>query len=267
MKRICRLILIILILSKCQPKEIQGNKENHLIDTVYFTKSNFKSDSIDVLNQNKIVHQIINFDSIEPVFISGKGRTINLIFKEINEKDFVNFKKNYISGFYFDSSKVANKGEFFILNTASTDYKFPCQIHCYFYSGYFPFLHSFILRRVRDVSQFILLDSLTGKSYTLNSAENSSNPLFSKSGKQFIIYSSSEYDKYSSIDIYTRHNLNEQFDFQKFDSFATEDWLIRELVWIDENSFAIKIYNGVDFDSEGQDYLVNVRYLKAIIKK
>lgn len=130
-----------------------------------------------------------------------------------------------------------------------------------------PPLKSHIIREVRDVSQLHLIDSISGESYILNSAEDGSNPLVSKSENQFIIYISSSFDNSSSIDIYKKNNLSNQFDFQKFDSYTTQDWLIRELIWIDENSFAVKVYNGVAFDNKGQDYLVNIRYLKGIIQK
>ena len=53
----------------------------------------------------------------------------------------------------------------------------------------------------------------------------------------------------------------QKINFKTFDSFYTSKWRIKNLIWIDNNSIALKV-----FDNYQGKKLVNVRYLKGEIE-
>ncbi len=226
----------------------------------------------DRINNNTLQSKIVDtpkvstnpFDNAHTDY-KENSKKMKLNFKAIDFKSFEFYKKNYDLKIQTDTTKTAKRGESFILNTSHAIYKFPCELHCYYYAGYSKPLRSHLIWDSRDVSQLFLLDSITGESYLIN--EDGSNPFISKNERQLITYSSSEFEHITFITLYKRDDLSSRFDFSKCDSYMTENWLIRELVWIDENSFALKVYDKIDFDNKGKDFVVNERYLKATIMR
>lgn len=120
-------------MSNCHSNGLKSDNKNQEIDT-FNTVSKSKSDTNEILKNSKI----INYDSVAHKFVSGESRSIKLKFEKLKEEEFEGFKNNYNPKIYFDSIKTAKEGEFFLLNTSKAQYKFPCQLHCYYYGGYSP---------------------------------------------------------------------------------------------------------------------------------
>ena len=198
--------------------------------------------------------------------IKENNGNLRLKFEKINVNDFKIYKSKYENKVIPDSSKITKTDQFFTLKFSNKLYKFTSTLnHIYDYVGYSKPLKSHLIWDRKDVSQIFLLDSITGESYLIN--EDGSNPFISKNEKQFITYSSSDFEHITYITLYKKDDLSTRFDFSKCGSYMTEKWLINELVWIDENTFALKVYDKIDFDKKGKDFVVNERYLKATIMK
>jgi len=195
---------------------------------------------------------------------------LQLLFTKIDSNDYFSHHREYSSQIIIDSTIVNKAGSTFILPVQDTERKFSCGINyenCTYYKGFITPLNMYILIFCGNAyCNTFLLDKSTGQVNDLQSPFDTECdlPALSIDQEKLIAFSSSAFDKESFISLYKKNNDTGKIEFKEFDSFYTSDWRIKEIIWIDTNSFALKIYDKYGGKSGGK--LINVKYLKATIQ-
>ncbi len=205
-------------------------------------------------------------DSVDDKYVEG-GK-LSLRVESIDSSTFATYQKAYENPVHFDSTKTAQPGKYVVIQTAKFQYKLPCVIQwqCYYYAGYSPSLRAYYVWNTREIAQLQLIDSLTGITHILHSSENGSIPFVSKEGNQFVTYAASDYEGTSRVALYQRADSGDSFDYRVYDQFETTKWLIQQLVWVDEKTFAMRVDDGHVRDSQEEWGRKNERYLKVVIQ-
>ncbi|WP_179317940.1 SH3 domain-containing protein [Winogradskyella undariae] len=226
----------------------------------------YLSDSL-IINKNKKKIKSISelWDKI--IWSENASSNLNINFNKISVKQFKEFQSNYKSQITIDSEIKTISGKYFILNTLNSSIKIPCDYNngfgCYYYKGYLDNLNLYGIERIGSgVGLLALLNSKTDKLYGISSNFDDSYemPLLSKSKNLIAFYASDSYDIQSEISIYTIEN--NEINFSKKLYYFNNKWKIKELVWISDNSFALRVYDFINDSGK----LTNERYLKATIE-
>ena len=206
------------------------------------------------------------------IFSQEGNDLLNLSFSPISEQEFLKFKNNYDDQIVLDASKVERPGFSFFLEIDNKVEEFPCPKDyngCYYYDGYLAPLELYLITvGHRDYAQTFALSRKSGERIPFYSpfdaAANSM--LISKEEDQLLTFAVGAYDRSSFIGLYQIEQENDDIYFSEFCEFQTDQWKIDELVWIDKNNFALKVYDEEAWsDEENTTVLKGAKYLKAKI--
>ena len=236
-------------------------------------KSEKLVDNYSVNRNNELKTTIENYKTISNAGISEVKQhkdNLKIKFTKIDSTDYFDYNQKYHSGITVDTTIVNQAGSYFTLDVENVEKKFSCELNyndCNYYKGFLEPLNKYILTNCgTSYCATYLLDKKTGTIDYLNSPFDTEceNPSLSPNENKLIAFSSSVFDMVSFIALYRKNNEIKKIDFNKSESFYTSDWRIKEIIWIDNNSIALKVY-----DKNGGkmgDGLINSRYLKGEIE-
>lgn len=258
------IILLLLTTISCRNVEQEKLKTVTPNDSVVIEQNNNPT----VINKNT---QAISSPEITEITekqeIKENKNKLRIKFTEIDATKFLKYKQKYSNQIIVDTTIVNKAGSFFTLNVANIEKKFSCDIdynNCNYYKGFFKPLNKYILTYcVTGFCGTYLLDKKTGNINNLQSPFDSEceAPSLSEDKSKLIVFASSVFDSDSFIALYKKELNTQKINFKTFDSFYTSKWRIKNLIWIDNNSIALKV-----FDNYQGKKLVNVRYLKGEIE-
>ncbi len=181
----------------------------------------------------------------------GKNNVGKLKFKfsKISSTEFNIYKSAYARQIIEDTSKSAAGKRFFTLPIGNQLYKFHYNNACEHYDNYMGYiipLNAYGIEGCsRDACSTYLIDKSTGKLLYLDGGpyiQGTSLPYISKDETQFIIFTpgtpSTEFGTYMIL--YKKDPKTGIFNFAEYDSFDTKEWEIEELVWVDNQTIALK---------------------------
>lgn len=264
------LILLLFSIISCRNVEQKKLKTETLVD----------SSKIEQKNEPKITNentQAISSSEISEVSevseeqeIKENKNKLKIKFTKIDSTDYLDYKQKYSNGITVDKTIVNEAGNSFTLALKNADKKFGCDIDyndCTYYKGFLSSLNKYILTSCgKGYCGTFLLDKNTGVRNFLQSPFDSECevPSLSKSQDKLIAFSSSVFDRESFIALYKENVETKKIELRKFDSFYTSDWRIKEIIWIDNNSIALKVYE--KYGGKTGSELINTRYLKGKIE-
>jgi len=264
------LILLLFSIISCRNVEQKKLKTETLVD----------SSKIEQKNEPKITNentQAISSSEISTVSavseeqeIKENKNKLKIKITKIDSTDYFDYKQKYSNGITVDTTLVNEAGNSFTLAVKNADKKFSCDIDyndCTYYKGFLNSLNKYILTSCgRGYCGTFLLDKNTGVRNFLQSPFDSECeiPSLSKSQDKLIAFSSSVFDRESFIALYKENVETKKIELRKFDSFYTSDWRIKEIIWIDNNSIALKVYE--KYGGKTGSELINTRYLKGKIE-
>lgn len=200
-----------------------------------------------------------------------------LSFEKISETMFLQYKKREKKTLI--TSKPIQKDSFFYLNTQSKRWVFKSQVRYwqhidgelwYEYVGYDAALKMYVITQ-NSVSEnlgfgnLMLIDSLTNSQYEVVSVGDGAveTPMPSPHNRFLIYYYNYEYENKNGfiglLKIDNRQNPN--VFLVEHASYESEDWGIEDLIWIDDNSFAVKGYEEV---YENEKWVKHFNYYKSV---
>lgn len=199
---------------------------------------------------------------------------LQLTFAKITANQFKAYKKDYHPNIEVDSSKLFKEGEggSSFIQTSKNIIKLHCPRdfnRCSYYHGFLPKLHLYITSFTgAGVAQIELIDSVSNITHITPGDFDGgcSIPLPSKNDSQLLVYATDMFSRASLIGIYATDSTSKRLQFDQYKGFHTEEWRIDDLIWINEKSFALKIYDEDVQDKDGKTVLSNIRYLRAAIK-
>ena len=205
----------------------------------------------------------------ENVLVENKNK-LKIKFTKTDSINYFSFRQNYSNGIKIDTTIVNESGSSFSLIIKNEEKKFSCDIdynNCYYYKGFLKPLNKYIITYCgTGYCRTYLLDKNTGTQNYLESPFDSECeiPSLSKNENKLIAFSSSVFDRESFIALYKKNIETKKIDFKKYDTFYTSDWRVKEIIWIDNNSIALKIYE--KYGGKSGNELINTRYLKGKIE-
>lgn len=242
------------------------------------TETMVHSSKIEQKNEPKMTNentQAISSSEISKVSeeqeIKENKNKLKLKFTKIDSTGYFDFKQKYSNDIIIDSKIVNKAGSSFTLVVENEEKKFSCDINydnCTYYKGFLKPLNKYILTYCgTGYCGTSLLDKNTGIQNYLESPFDSECevPSLSKDENKLITFSTSVFGKDEAfIALYKKNIDTKKIDFKVFDSFYTSDWRIKEIIWIDNNSIALKVYEKYGGKTGGE--LINTRYLKGKIE-
>ncbi len=215
-------------------------------------------------------------DFIEP-------QELQLSFKPIDAKTFDNLPAFDNDIIIPDTTKTIEefKGGTFIVETDKSNLKFPCGPHfrrpCYVYQGFLPAINCFLIGQFGEaVYSSFLLDKNNEAVFHLLAEQDGGSPppSISPNNKYMATFESIDaydaeqyYESRTIITIYDIQGIKNLTDIQATYSYANKEWEIWDYKWIDDESFALKIFEEGRQDQNGMRVPVKSRYLKATIIK
>ncbi len=186
-------------------------------------------------------------------------------FENIDSTEFRNIKSMYINKVENDSTKIILKNTLFIIKTAKGNRTFNIDydgksgnrgFSWTTYKGYIPALNSYLLERWSN-SEFTfgesyLIYSVTNTEFKFQSLFDGANelPVISPQNTYLISYANSVYEPEGAcrLSLIKIHKSKNRLKFKGYIYFESNQWSIAEIIWINENSFALKVnsqkYNG-----------------------
>jgi|GEM_PF-4949348 len=197
---------------------------------------------------------------------------LNLTFTTINEQEFLTYKNNYNDKILFDSTKIERPGFSFSLETDVGSKEFSCPEDyngCVYYGGYLEPLQVYlIVIGYPEYATSFAVSRRDGGQFPFDSPfdEGANTVLLSKEEDQLLVLANQPFSRGAYIGLYQVKQQNNEVYFFELRKFQTDRWSIEELVWIDSNNFALKVYDDRGY-SEEEDTTVSkgVKYLKARI--
>ena len=265
-----KIYILLLLISTISCKNVEREKvkaeslkDNYIIEQKIETKTRVK----DIITKT-------NFDDLikiqeEEAFKEHKNK-LKLNFTTIDSADYLSYKRKYSNGITIDSTIVNKAGSSFTLSLKNTEKTFSCDIDyndCTYYKGFINSLNKYILTYCSNgYCGTYLLDKNTGETNSLESPFDSEceSPVLSKNESQLIAFSSSVFDTNSFLSLYENNPKTKIIDFTIYKFFNSSEWKINEIIWIDEKTIALIIYD--EYGGETGSELINKRYLKAIIQ-
>ncbi len=255
------IILLLLSIVSCRNVEQQKLKIETLVDSSIIEQKNEPK----VTNKNT---QAISSSEISEV--KENKNNLRIKFTKIDSTVYFEYNQKYYNGITVDTTIVNQAGSFFTLDVENAEKKFSCDIdynNCNYYKGFLEPLNKYILTYCgTGYCGTYLLDKNTGTQDYLESPFDSECeiPSISKNKNKLIAFSSSVFDRESFIALYKTNIETKKIDLKKYDSFNTSDWRIKEIIWIDNNVIALKVYE--KYGGKTGDELINTRYLKGEIE-
>jgi hypothetical protein len=219
----------------------------------------------------------LDFTQIPTVWITDTiKKTDTLSFKPITEKEFLNFQASQKNKTQVDTTIKPDSSGLFIVQTKKSYYELIQSndySSSYDYACYFPAIKSHLIYHCGEgMCEAFLLDNEADVKMVVPCSYDAGpmGILISPSNKRILFYSSydgADYGKYyshrSEFSIYQISKGNGIQELQVFITFETGNWSIDEIVWINDNSIALKVYEGEGFGDriEGE-----YKYLKTSIK-
>lgn len=262
------IILLLLSTISCRNFEREKPKIETLKDNSIIEKKNEPITTVE--NTQPISKSDISENVSEEQIIKENQNELKIEFTEIDSTDYFNYKQNYSDGIKINSTIVHEAGSSFTLAVKNADKKFSCDVdynNCTYYKGFLNPLNKYVLTSCgKGYCGTYLLDKNTGVRSFLQSPFDSECevPSLSKNENKLIAFSSSVFDRKSFIALYRKNIDSKKIDLKEYDSFHTSDWRIKEIIWIDNNSIALKVYE--KYGGKTGSELINVRYLKGNIK-
>jgi len=234
------------------------------------TKDFFKWDGTKILPANKkAVSTKIKIKEIQGNYVLS---SLNLEFDKISEQEFLEFKNNYDNKIVLDASKVERPGFPFSLEIGNKIEEFPCPkdyIGCYYYGGYLTPLEIYLIQvGHRGYTESFAIHRKNGEQFPFYSPFDAaaSSVLISKEEDQLMTFAVTAFDRVSFIGHYKIEQEGEDVYFSELKEFQTDEWKINELVWMDKNTFALKVYDQEVWSNEANKTVLKaVKYLKAKI--
>ncbi|WP_405399176.1 hypothetical protein [Maribacter sp. Asnod2-G09] len=220
--------------------------------------------------KTELITEINTLDNLEEQKKKEGDNKLDLTFSPIDSTQYFDYKKKYSNDVTIDSLIINKENSFFTLSIKNTEKKFSCGIdfnNCTYYKGYLNSLNKYVLTYCGVLyCGTSLLDKNTGIQNYLESPFDTEceTPSLSKDKNKLISYSSSVFDKESFIGLYKKNTETQEIDFENYETFNTSDWRINEIIWVDDNFIALKIYD--KYGGITGDKLMNVRYLKSKIE-
>ena len=200
-------------------------------------------------------------------------------FSKIDSTEYKNLKNNYINKIQNDSTRIILKDTLFTIKTEkgnrtfNIDHNGNSQKRGFSwteYKGYVPDLKSYVLNGW-SVSEFTfgesyIIDSVTNKEFRFQSLFDGPNeiPVISPKNSYLISFANSIYEPEGAcrLSLIKISQVKNQLDFNGYIYFETNNWSIDEIVWINENSFALKV-NSKKFNGANRKWVDNFDYLKT----
>ena len=217
------------------------------------------NDQNDVNNKN-----IITKDSNDIIVVGPSpiyDSLPKLSFEAISEATFLQYKKREKKTLI--TSKPIEKDSFFYFNTQSKKWRFKDKVRdwqqlndetWYDYVGYDSALKMYVITE-NSASEnlgfgaLMLIDNLTNSHYELASVGDGAvnTPIPSPHTRFLVYYYNYQYElKNGFIGLLKMNNRQNPRTFlMEHASYNSEDWGIEDLVWIDDNSFAVKGYEEI----------------------
>jgi hypothetical protein len=242
-----------------KPK-IEPLKENSIIEQKNEPK-------IIIENTQPISNSDVSENVSEEQMAKENQNKLKIKFTKIDSTDYFDFKQKYSNGIEIDSTIVNEAGSSFTIAVKNTKEEFSCDIdynNCTYYKGFLSLLNKYILTYCgTGYCGTYLLDKNTGIKSSLESPFDSECeiPSLSNNGSKLIAYSYSVFDRESFIALYKKNVDTKKIDFKEYDSFYTSDWRVKEIIWIDTNLIALKVFDKYGGKTGGK--LINTRYLKG----
>ncbi len=140
--------------------------------------------------------------------VKEKSKGLNLFFTTIAQSEFENYYTLYNPKIYYDSTKINKQGVPIYLTTANFTIKLFCPENfnnCTSYEGFLKPLKMYITNHLGEgYSNLALIDSATDITYIppCDFDDGNALPLISKEEKQLLIYSTTVFNRESSIALY-----------------------------------------------------------------
>ena len=181
----------------------------------------------------------------------SENQSSKIIFDSISKNDYANYKKSYHSKIILDSSNIVFTDSTFTIKTENKKITFQTWSERYppnysYYLGFLKPLNLFLVQDINgndEVGSLLLIDNRTGKIFYFYSEgdEPYEKPLISPKNNYLLssVYISYENECFIKILKVKRNKHNYQLE-----NFALEKiwyWYIEEIVWINENSFALSV--------------------------
>jgi hypothetical protein len=188
------------------------------------------------------------------------GDSLYFSFDTITQKDFEQYKKNYHSKLKQDSTRITVIDTCLIIKTQDSSYTF-CSpknkivngyeqftdASYYYYNGYISSLGLYSITVIdlhNEIGQTFLIDSKTNKKYALFAPfdDECEPPLVSPKNKYMLSISNNVYeDNQGFITLIGIEKNKGVFSYKGLIAYTSNEWKIRELVWINEKTFALHI--------------------------
>lgn len=209
----------------------------------------------------------ISENAFEKQILKENQNKLKIKFSKIDSTNYLDFKHKYSNGVETDPT-IANKyGDLFFLIVKNEKKGFGCDTdhnNCNYYKGFLKPLNKYILTYCEtDYCRTYLLDKNTGMQHYLESPFDSESniPCLSKEQDKLIAFSSSVFKRESFVAIYKKNTKTKEIEFSEFESFYTSDWRIKEIVWVNNNSIALKVFE--KYGKNPENKLINVKYLRG----
>ncbi|MFS4454827.1 SH3 domain-containing protein [Maribacter sp. 2304DJ31-5] len=200
-----------------------------------------------------------------------KGMELKLSFSKISDTDFTSHKNNYDSKITKDST-VKQDSSFFAFKTSETLYKLYNNRTTgnprFDYFGYLEPLNSQIIGGGGDGIYEMFLVEMERDSVAhlfAFSDSNSDVPVISPDNSKLISFQSapgSDLESYIAL-----YDIAENSLLKNYITYETSEWRINEIVWIDNKSIALKVYDNYrGKDKNGEKKFENERYFKATME-
>ena len=240
--------------------------ENKPVALVEVISTNVNNIDTTKSNSKNIIHIGYAYDSVP-----------ELSFEKISETQFLSYKKWKKKTLV--TSKPVQKDSFFYFNTQSKLWFFKNQIKdwqnrneesWYEYVGYDSALKMYIITD-NSVSEnlgfgtLMLIDSLTDTHYeVLSIGDDKVTIPIPSSHNRFLVYHYNAMYEYKNCSIRilkVNSRQNPRTFLVEHASYESEDWAIEDLIWIDDNSFAVKGYEEV---YENEKWVKHFSYYKSV---
>ena len=223
-------------------------KTYYLIVILLLAINNLQAQENDTIVENTFFME----GNIPQMYLEHVDR-ISLQFVSISKKQFLNFKTHQPDSNYIFNSPIYTSAPFTI-TTKKTEYKFRNTPYDdeYRYIGYVPEINSHIISECKWVCVNYLLDNETDEKMMLPCDFDSGvlGLKISASKKQMLMYLS--YDAANYADYYSHRaeiifmQIGDAKGFHKLTNpkiCIITEWSIEDIVWIDEKSIALKVYD------------------------
>ena len=206
---------------------------------------------------------------------NANDTTGKFTYDTITKKDFIAFKKKYNPQIDTSSTRIIRTDTSFLIKTPQFKKYFRADQRDLYggfneYLGFIKPLNLFAIQfSGSGVSGLRFIDSKTGKLYGVESPFDNGcvNPLLSPKNRYFLSYANNVFEDNESFIVILKVTVDkETYTLENFISLTIGKWYIKDIVWINENSFALSVETETKSDDNSEP-TVKKYYLKATIKK